>query len=84
MAVGVRRVLETDGTPADIGVATTGVAGPDPQGGHDPGVVFVGLSWGDETRVVPLTLDGDRGAIRRGTVSESLAALQAWLVETRE
>jgi len=84
MAVGVRRVLETDGTSADIGVATTGVAGPDPQGGHDPGVVFVGLSWGDETRVVPLTLDGDRGAIRRGTVSESLAALQAWLVETRE
>jgi nicotinamide-nucleotide amidase len=84
MAAGVRRVVETDGTATDIGLATTGVAGPDPQGGHDPGVVFVGLSWGDESRVVALDLSGDREAIRRATVSESLSALFAWLVETRE
>jgi nicotinamide-nucleotide amidase len=84
MAAGVRRVVETDGTATDIGLATTGVAGPDPQSGHAPGVVFVGLSWGDETRVVALDLSGDREAIRRATVSESLSALFAWLVETRE
>jgi nicotinamide-nucleotide amidase len=82
MAAGVRRVVETDGTATDIGLATTGVAGPDPQSGHDPGVVFV--SWGDESRVVALDLSGDREAIRRATVSESLSALFAWLVETRE
>jgi len=84
MAAGVRRVVETDGTPTDIGLATTGVAGPDPQGGHDPGVVFVGLAWSDETRAVALDLSGGREAIRRGTVSESLMALHSWLVDTRE
>jgi nicotinamide-nucleotide amidase len=30
MADGVRRVLAVDGRPADVGVATTGVAGPEP------------------------------------------------------
>ncbi|MCJ0699953.1 nicotinamide-nucleotide amidohydrolase family protein [Frigoribacterium faeni] len=84
MAAGVRRVVETDGTPTDIGLATTGVAGPGPQDGHDPGVVFVGVAWGDETRVVALDLTGDRDAIRRGTVSESLTALHSWLVDARE
>ncbi|KQO84408.1 hypothetical protein ASF17_02565 [Frigoribacterium sp. Leaf263] len=84
MAVGVRRAVETGGTRTDIGLATTGVAGPEPQSGHDPGVVFVGLSWGDESRVVALDLSGDREAIRRATVSESLSALYSWLVETRE
>jgi len=29
---------------ADWGVATTGVAGPDPQDGHPPGTVFVGVA----------------------------------------
>ncbi|MBD8703295.1 CinA family protein [Frigoribacterium sp. CFBP 13712] len=84
MAAGVRGVVETGGTPTDIGLATTGVAGPGPQGGHDPGVVFVGVAWGDETRVVALDLTGDREAIRRGTVSESLTALHSWLVDARE
>lgn len=84
MASGVRDVLATDGRSADVGLATTGVAGPDPQGGHEPGTVFVGLAWSGGARVVRLSLAGDRQAIRNDTVSESLAALDRWLAETRE
>ncbi|ROS48538.1 CinA family protein [Frigoribacterium sp. PhB24] len=84
MATGVRDRLAVDGQAADIGLATTGVAGPDPQGGHEPGTVFVGLAVPGEVRVVELSLSGDRRAIRNGTVSESLAMLGRWLAETRE
>ena len=84
MATGVRDRLAVDGHPVDIGLATTGVAGPDPQGGHGPGTVFVGLAVPGEVRVVELALSGDREAIRSGTVSESLAMLDRWLAEARE
>lgn len=84
MATGARERLAIDGKSADIGLATTGVAGPDPQGGHDPGTVFVGLAVPGGVRVVSLSLTGDRQAIRNATVSESLAVLDRWLVETRE
>ncbi|GAB7190631.1 CinA family protein [Kineococcus sp. NUM-3379] len=40
MARGVRERLR-----ADVGVATTGVAGPDPQDGAAPGTVFVAVAW---------------------------------------
>lgn len=84
MATGVRDRLAIDGGSADIGLATTGVAGPDPQGGHKPGTVFVGLAVPGDVLVVSLSLTGDRQAIRNATVSESLAVLDRWLVETRE
>nr|WP_253376306.1 nicotinamide-nucleotide amidohydrolase family protein [Okibacterium sp. HSC-33S16] len=68
MAAGVRRALAVDGREADIGVATTGVAGPDPQGGKQPGTVFVGVSSAAGERAIELRLSGDRMAIRTGTV----------------
>lgn len=43
MAAGVRRALRVDGAEPDIGVATTGVAGPAPQEGKPAGLVFVGI-----------------------------------------
>lgn len=76
MAVGVRERLTLGGMPATIGLSTTGVAGPDPQDGKAVGTVFVAVSWGSTTDVTALHLEGDREAIRRATVSESLAALQ--------
>lgn len=75
LARGVRSRLAVDGRGADIGVATTGVAGPDGQGGRAPGTVFVGISYGDVDEALELSLDGDRMQIRAETVRRAVAAL---------
>ncbi len=82
MADRVRMVLAVDGVQADIGVSTTGVAGPGPQGGHPAGTVYLGFAIGDGVSSLGLELGGDRGAIRRKSVSESLSWLRIAL-ETR-
>jgi competence/damage-inducible protein CinA C-terminal domain len=76
MAAGVRARLG-----ADVGVATTGVAGPDPQDGHAPGEVWVGVATDAGVRSLRLDLGGDRAAVRRETVEAALAAV---LVALRE
>ena len=65
MAHGVRRLLG-----ADLGLATTGVAGPGPADGHPAGTVHVAVvaPWGQRHR--ELHLSGDRSQIRRATVME--------------
>ncbi|MGF0116411.1 CinA family protein [Promicromonospora sp. Marseille-Q5078] len=68
MAVGVRRVVA-----ADVGLATTGVAGPDPQDGHPPGEVYVAVSTPAGDAVRRLDLAGDRGAVRAAAVRAVLA-----------
>lgn len=75
MARGVRSALAVGGAAADIGVATTGVAGPDPQGGHAPGTAFIGISTPETEFSVRVTLTGDRQRIRNGVVYESLVQL---------
>lgn len=77
MAAGARTVLSVDGRPADIGVATTGVAGPDPQDGRAPGTVYLGLSMSGGSRSIGLTLSGDRDRIRRDTVAAAIDFLTA-------
>jgi nicotinamide-nucleotide amidase len=60
MATGVRARLS-----ADVGLSTTGVAGPTEQDGRPPGTVFVGLALpGAESEAVELRLPGDRDRIR--------------------
>jgi nicotinamide-nucleotide amidase len=76
MAVGVREHCRVGGRPADIGIATTGAAGPDPQDGQPAGTVFVGISTPAGTRVTALALSGDRSEIRNTTVYESLLLLK--------
>ena len=80
MAEGVRMRLAVAGRPADIGISTTGVAGPDPQDAQQPGTVFLGLSFGDMTAVRGLQLAGTRAEIRAGTVDSAIQ----WLVEALE
>jgi nicotinamide-nucleotide amidase len=63
MAEGVRARLE-----ADVGLATTGVAGPDPQDGHPPGEVWISVASASGIRSMRLELGGDRASIRRETV----------------
>jgi PncC family amidohydrolase len=67
MAIGVRERLG-----ATYGLATTGVAGPDPQDGHEPGTVHVALAGPEGTQVSSLSLSGDRARIRAATVVHSL------------
>jgi nicotinamide-nucleotide amidase len=75
LAVGVRDRLAVAGRAADIGVATTGVAGPDPQGGRPVGTVYVGVASDAGAWSVALALTGDRDGIRRQTVAEAIRAL---------
>ncbi|UZN04894.1 CinA family protein [Cellulomonas sp. S1-8] len=68
MADGVRRRLG-----ADLGLATTGVAGPDPQDGRAPGTVHVAVSTGTVREVRSLELAGDRAAVRAAACAAVLA-----------
>ena len=79
MADRVRAVLAVGGRPADVGVSTTGVAGPDRQDGKDVGTVFLGLALGDRVFSVEVKLSGSREAIRSATVTEALLQLQRML-----
>jgi len=63
---------------ADWGLATTGVAGPDPQNGIEPGTVYVAVD-GPTSRVQRLDLTGNRAAIRAATVAAALALLASAL-----
>jgi nicotinamide-nucleotide amidase len=60
---------------ADVGIATTGVAGPDPVAGLAPGAVYVAAASGSgEVRVVRPSCEGDRAAIRDCAVRAALEA----------
>lgn len=67
MAVGAARRLG-----ADLGLATTGVAGPESQDGVAPGTVFVAAALGRDVQVAKLTIPGDRPDIRAGAVDAVL------------
>ncbi len=65
MATNIREIMNTD-----IGIATTGVAGPDKSDVFAPGIVFVALSIGDHKICQKLELVGDRTQIRDQSVNE--------------
>lgn len=75
LAAGVRERLAVDGRPADLGVSTTGVAGPDPQGGRAVGTVYVGVASASGVRSSELRLAGDRQSIRSQTVTRAVREL---------
>ncbi len=63
-------------TGATYGVALTGVAGPDPQEGHAPGTLHVGVAGPDGTRVRSVRLPGDRERVRALAVTLGLDQLR--------
>jgi nicotinamide-nucleotide amidase len=77
MARGARSALD-----ADLGVGTTGVAGPDAHDGEPVGSVWVAVAWDEGEQSRHLDLAGDRDAIRRQTV-EACLALSLDVVRTR-
>ena len=72
LAVGARQRCD-----ATWGVGLTGVAGPEPHGGHEVGTVFMGLAGPMNTKVVELRLTGTRWDIRISAVRESISRLRA-------
>jgi nicotinamide-nucleotide amidase len=76
MAEGARARLK-----ADFGLATTGVAGPDPADGHAPGTVHIAVSADGDTVVRTIALTGNRGQIRRQAVENALGLLLGRLRE---
>ena len=60
MATGARQVLG-----ADVGLAVTGVAGPDPQDGQPVGTVWIASDVAGEVETRSLRLPGDRDRIRQ-------------------
>lgn len=75
MARGVREALAVGGRRAEIGIATTGVAGPDWQDGRPPGTVYLGIADDRGADAITLALTGDRAAIRAATVRALLDAV---------
>ncbi len=64
-----------DRCAATWGVGLTGVAGPEPHGGHPVGAVYLGLAGPGATEVAELQLDGSRWNIRLAAVHEAIGRL---------
>ena len=76
MAEGAR-----DRLGATYGLATTGVAGPDPSEGKPAGTVHIGVAGPRGVVTEQLSLTGDRDSIRSQTVAALLSGLVATLGE---
>jgi nicotinamide-nucleotide amidase len=75
MAAGVRAALG-----GDVGLATTGVAGPDEQEGQPVGTLFIGLALGDQVTSDHARLPGDRNRVRQYSVISALNFLRRTLL----
>ncbi len=68
---------------ASWGIGLTGVAGPDPQDGIEPGVVHIGVSGPEVATVHTIGIDGNRHQVRAGAVAAALRLLST-LVDQRD
>lgn len=68
LAVGARKALD-----ADVGIGTTGAAGPEPHDGAAPGTAWVAVSLrGQDPYAQPCQLSGNRTHIRAGVTQAAL------------
>ncbi len=75
MASGVRRAAH-----ADLGVSVTGVAGPDPSEGKEPGTVYVALADRKNIKIQKLVLDPkSRDRVRQAACYELLKMIADYL-----
>ena len=78
MCLGVSRVNGTD-----IGLATTGIAGPDGGTAQKPvGLVYIGVAFKGKSYVKELRLKGDRNSIREDSANEVIKML--WEILMKE
>lgn len=64
---------------ADVGISTTGVAGPEPHDGKAVGTVFVGVAAANGISSYEYSFSGDRQSIREQACEAALARLLAVL-----
>ncbi|APH44766.1 damage-inducible protein CinA [Microbacterium sp. 1.5R] len=81
MAAGVRGALNVDGAPADVGVSTTGIAGPDSPDGQPVGTVHVAVVTPDSSVTELFRFDGDRAEVRAQAVDAAIDMLARVLRE---
>ena len=67
MAAGVATLMRTD-----VGIATTGCAGPEPMEDQPVGTLWVGVAVGGDVFARHCLLDGDPDLIRSGAVRFAL------------
>ena len=75
MAAGACRVLG-----ADVGLATSGAAGPDPHEGAPPGTVWIGLHLDGGGEAVPVRFNMDRTRVRQLSTITALNLLRTRLL----
>lgn len=71
-------------TGARVGLATTGVAGPEPHQGKQVGHVFIGVALDGESQAYEYHFAGDRELIRLQTTQEALSLLDQVVKAARE
>lgn len=69
---------------ARLGIATTGVAGPDAHQGKPVGLVYIGVALDGVARAQEFHFDGDREAIRGQATQAALALLAETVKAARE
>jgi nicotinamide-nucleotide amidase len=61
---------------AEVGLSTTGVAGPTEQDGQPVGTVWLGMAVGDEVSAIKIQLPGDRDRVRQFAVISAVDRLR--------
>ncbi|MFT4157884.1 MAG: CinA family protein [Microbacterium sp.] len=75
MADGVRSVVAVDGCRADVGLSTTGIAGPDSPDGQPVGTVHIGVVTPLAQKTEAFLFHGTRAQIRAQTVQAAMSLL---------
>lgn len=84
MAEGVRHAVAVEGRAADVGISTTGIAGPDSPDGQPVGTVHVGVALPFGSRTAAFHFGGDRSEIRSQAVRAVLGELHRVLKDAGE
>ncbi|KAI1386603.1 putative competence/damage-inducible protein CinA [Hypoxylon trugodes] len=85
MAEGARKATACNGSLTTWGIATTGVAGPEPQDGKPVGMVYIGIASPDGTQPLgPFCFPGSREQVREATVMEALSRLRDALISHQQ
>ncbi|MGE5226088.1 MAG: competence/damage-inducible protein A [Planctomycetaceae bacterium] len=74
LAAGARRLFE-----ADVALALTGAAGPEPHGGAEPGTVWIALEAADVAHARGLRLPGERERVRGWAAQAGLDLVRRYL-----